>query len=240
MRYRYVFLVFLALMYVAGSSAAVYGTVPYNLEQRSDDLTAELRLGVVNTGDRTLEMEFEAPETGIYNVSMPEDTTLPPVEVSTDPEGGNWKYLGNGKYARMEVYSLTVEISRYRDSNRIDIPLQVTVSPAGSSDGGSVSPVSQVTTHNYTVLLDPTLIPLDRDTRAEKEVYWEDTGEESLPEDWRQEQEGRESTANGSKEYKSNETEQDTGEGGKSGVNTVTMILVAGIVACSFYLARVV
>lgn len=237
MRYRYLFLFSLALLYTVSTSAAVYGTFPYELEQQTDELSTEIRLGVVNTGDQTLQLEFTAPDSQEYNLSA-SGQQLPPSRIVETPQGEGWKYLGNGRYAEIREFSFQVEISRYRDSNRIDIPLQVTASPADSAEKGATSPVSQVTSHNYTIFLDPRLRPLERETEREKDVQWEGSGD-SVPDEWTEEGSVDE-PLNSSKDYKPNQTEEFTGERDQRGVNTVTMILALAIIACTGYVIRVI
>lgn len=225
-------------MFALSASASVYSTFPYDQEQQSDDLSAELRLGVVNAGDRILELRFDTQDSEEYNVSLPEKVALKPSEITESPEGEGWKYLGNGKYADIQEFSFSVDISRYRESNRIDIPLQISASPKSDSGiEGSSASISQETTHDYTIFLDPRLRPLERETENEKQVYYENTGEESLPEEWRDDGSG---TENESKDYKANGTDENTGERDKNGVDTVTMILVLAIIVATGYLSGVI
>lgn len=238
MKARFLILLLVLMLYAGAVSASVYSSFPYNLEQRSDELSTEIELGVVNTGGETLSLDFTAPGSNAYNVSLPENTLLQPTEIETDPEGEDWQYLGNDRYAKITRYSFEVDISRYRDSNRIDIPLQITASPTGETEGSASNAILQSMTHNYTILLSPQLRPVERETEQEKEVYWEQTGEDSLPDEWSEET-GSESSEE-SKDYKANETDENTGERGSEGINTVTMILLLAIIACSGYILRVV
>lgn len=232
-------LLLIAVIFLTGvSSASVYGTFPEELEKQSDSLNTELGVGIVNAGNQELKINFRFADSRLYNVSGPEEVVLKPVEVTSSPEGEGWKYLGEGKYARIQEFSFDVEISEYRDSNRVDIPLQIEASPTGDTGGSSSSPVSQVTSHNFTMFLSPQLRPLERQTQMEKEVYWEDSGGDEVPEEWRDDEESSPET--GSKTYKANETDKITGEGEKNGPGTVTMMLVIGIVACIGYIFRVV
>lgn len=230
-------LVLTGFFLVSSASASLFGTFPYQLEQQSDDLSTQIGVGVVNTGDEELKLEFSTLESREYNVSNPEKVRLEPSEITSDPEGENWYYVGDGKYVKVKQFYFDVEISKYRDSNRIDIPLNIVASNADASSGSSAAAVSQFRSYNYTILLNPRLRPLERDTGEEKTVYWQETDERSLPDDWKTDSgEAAQEDENLSKDYKARETDENTGERDQSGVNKVTMILVIAIIGCIGYI----
>lgn len=222
------------------SSASLFGTFPQQLEKQTDDLDEEISIGVINTGESDLNLEFTSPESREYNISMPGDVVLEPSEISSNPEGEDWYYLGNGSYASYEIFSFPVEISEYRESNTVHVPLTVTAT--GEQVG--TNPVTRLRDYNYTLQLNPRLRPLERDGDVQQgDLYWED--ETSVPEEWTENRTENTSERSGSSESDTNRSEdykQQQGEisdGEEEGVS-LTLLLLAGIALTSLYIMKVI
>jgi hypothetical protein len=238
-----ILLLLLVFFFTFQVSATVFGTFPQQLEKNSDSLSTEIGLGMINAGNSELKVEFSSPESDEYNISLPDEVVLEPSTVTESPEGEGWYYLGDDQYAKYKDFSFDVEISQYRKSNTVHVPLQIT---ANSKNFGGTAPVSRFREYNYTVYLNPSLRPLDRQGNERDEpLYWEEE-DSSVPEEWRESsaetgtesREGNISEAsNQSEDYKSRQKEQSTGE--KEGTQPVTLALVAGIVLTAVYIIKV-
>jgi hypothetical protein len=235
-----ILLLLLVFFFTFQVSATVFGTFPQQLEKNSDSLSTEIGLGMINAGNSELKVEFSSLESDEYNISLPDEVVLEPSTVTESPEGEGWYYLGDGRYAKYKAFSFDVEVSQYRKSNTVHVPLQIT---ANSKNFGGTAPVSRFREYNYTVYLNPSLRPLDRQGNERDEpLYWEEE-DSSVPEEWRQsaDTESREGNiseaSNQSEDYKSGQKEQSTGE--KGGTQPVTLALVAGIVLTAVYIIKV-
>lgn len=238
-----IIILLIIFLFTFQASATVFGTFPQQIEKNSDSLSTQIGLGMINAGNSELEIEFSSPESKEYNISLPEKIVLEPSTVTESPEGEGWYYLGNNRYAKYEEFTFDVEISEYRKSNTVHVPLQIT---ANSKNFGGTAPVSRYREYNYTVYLNPNLRPLDRQgNERDQPLYWEEE-DSSVPEEWRENStetgaESRDSNtskgSNQSEDYKSRQEEELTGE--KGGPEAVTLALVAGIVLTAVYIIKV-
>lgn len=225
------------LFFTFQASANVFGTFPQQLEKNSDTLSTEIGLGVINAGNSDLIIEFSSPETEEYDMSLPKRVTLEPSSVTKTPEGEGWYYLGDGRYAEYEEFSFDVEISEYRQSNTVHVPLQIS---ANSETAEGTAPVNRFREYNYTVHLNPRLRPLSREgDESDEPLYWEE--ESSVPEEWGEDEQESEKTSSNSSErsedYKSGQEQESTGESG--GPEAVTLALVTGIALTAIYIIKV-
>lgn len=232
------FTVLLSLPVVSANS---FGTYPVEIEKQTSDLEVEYRMGFVNPSNTTWELEFSSPSSPEYDVEFPENAVIQPGEVTENPESSGWYSLPDGKYASTVEKSFRVNISRYRLSNRIDIPVTVTARPSGETGRGNR--IVQVRSYRFRAIVEPSLRPQERPEDAEDswEVrFWDeaDTSEppgETEGNQQTSEEPGNESS-NSAKTYKASGTDQNTGE---EGIDRLTYLFIAGIVASVAYIYKV-
>lgn len=239
---------FLALVFLAsGASASSFGSFPYQVEKHSSDLELKYRIGFINPGPGELEVRLQGESSEEYNLSFETRTLQIPGETTTEPSGTGWYHLGDGEYARVHQTSFQVDVSRYREDNRLEIPLRVEASRTGNSSGsGSESRIVQVRNYEYRAVIDPSLRPEERPEDESSGSSWRDsfwqeetsTSEEDFNLDRNQSSNqnppGEEDNRPGGLETPANSSEQ--ADPGKPLVNQTTLILVTGIVVSMAYI----
>ncbi|MFB6145128.1 MAG: hypothetical protein ABEJ99_01335 [Candidatus Nanohaloarchaea archaeon] len=220
------------------------------LEKNSGDLQTGFRLGFLNPSSRRLEVQLSAEPSPEYDVDFEKSSfILEPSPVTTDPEGSGWYHLGEGRYTRFDLKSFTVNVSRHRFSNDIVVPIRIEARLAspGKENGGSQN-VVQVREYLYRIHLDPSLQPQrDKNSKPDqgqwKQRFWQETSgqdtgskqEDSGLNSSDQPDDSIRSTSNSSKSYKATRKDDYT----EKGIDTTTILLLTGIVACIGYVYRV-
>jgi len=226
-------LVFAAFFFlVIGEVAGLgFGAYPVQIEKQTDSYSSVFSLGVVNPGNDTVNVTFGTEESDIYNVSFEDNPVqVEPGEVTRSPEGSGWYSLGDGRYVERSEIDFRVDVQKFQ--NRIDIPITVRATPSETPEkGGEVIYVQE---YNFRLFPSEVLKPEGDKERSKGEIW-------KIEEESEADERGENTNSEGvnlSETYKFDpEEKQDGGEEGD--INLVTMILLTGIAAMSFYLLKV-
>lgn len=236
--------------------ALTIGTFPQQSEKESKSLNMSFSIGVINTGDEAVRISLDS-EPGNYSVEFPEqDFILESSEITSDPSGSGWYHIGNGRYAKIRYVDFKVDISPYRDSNTVDIPVELRAfSIAGRSGNSGNTRLVQLRDYTFRANLHPSLDPLNRPDEKEEEqswrdLYWSEQDARQNNENEEKEEDGQISreksgntseesinSSNSSKNYKASGTDESTGE---QGINGLTLVLATAILGMAVYIFKVV
>lgn len=230
------------LLAISAASAASFGSYPVDSAKETSNLETEFRMKLFNPGGTTAAVKFETDESGDYNVSFPENIRVEPAEVTENPSGSGWYHLGDGRYTKVREVSFRVDISRYRSSNSIEIPITVTASPVDPETGEASSKIVYIHDHRLKVDVVNSQ-PEDRDAEDEGDdgITWNIVDEsEQKSSGENSSEKTAETGGNRSGAPESYKQEEEKPEDGGSGANTTTMILIIGIAATALYLRRAI
>lgn len=221
-----VLVTFLLVSLVSLSSAVSFGSYPVKSSKQTRDLSTSFSIGLLNPDNTVAEVRLSAPESSDYNVTFTRQRfEVEPSPVTQSPSGGGWYHLGDGRYARVRQAEFQLDISRFRSSNTVKIPVTVRAFNPGGS-GTTSSDMVYVREHVFT---------------AEVVGRQPARKEDGTEVDWVEEDESSDrpvvELGNGSKTYK---PARETGETGGSGVETTTMALLLAIAAVTVYIYRVI
>lgn len=236
------------LFLISNVQASSFGSFPYEIEKQSSDLQLDYRIGFVNPSQDTLQVTLSSEPSSEYNISFTEKTFEIPPGVTNDPTGSGWYYLGDGRYAKIHEKSFQVDISKYRDDNRVVFPIRVEAASTGSggTDTDSRSQLIQVRNYNYRAQIDPNLRPEER-PEEDSESSWRDNfWQEENPENQQdfnleqnkssnQEQQTQKSNINQTNEASDKEQVEKSGSD-SGGLNNTTIVLILGIVVSVAYI----
>ncbi|MFB6215601.1 MAG: hypothetical protein ABEJ72_01310, partial [Candidatus Aenigmatarchaeota archaeon] len=197
--------------------------------------------GMVHPHNGTLEIDLSAQESSEYNVTFSDrEFKLSSTGLTSTPEGSGWYYLGDGKYTGTRNVSVRVQISRYRDSNILTIPVELTAKPVSGSDRGVSSRVLRVRTFDFRAVLSPSLIPQSRENKGREQqgegIMW--GGKQGDEVKFRENE--LEFKEGGENRLKKNKSFENPAEKKKTGVGLTTIVLLGGIMASLAYIFRVI
>lgn len=228
--------------------AASFGTFPYEIEKQSSDLELEYRIGFINPSSDPVEVTLSSSDSEEYNLTFSEEEFRIPPGTTDDPSGSGWYHLGDGEYTKIHEQSFQVDVSRYREDNSLSFPVTIEAVMVGesSSDEGSQSRLVQIRNYNYRAEIDPNLRPEDRPEQ--------DSGSSWTDRFWQEENSGSEEDFNLEQDKSTNQEQQDNHtrqdnqtrannsnqisdqESENPLVNTVTLVLVIGIIVSLGYI----
>lgn len=235
------------MFFVSTVAATSFGSFTFESSKFSEDLNATYTLGLMNPGDETVEVELGYPGSENYNVSFDRQSfDMAPTDVSGTPQSSGSYYLGDGRYAEVEEVEVLVEASRYRESNQIEFP--VTVQTSLGEDEGTQETV-YVQEHWLEMEIEPSLIPEEREEEVPsyQERFWDEahdlTGSEEEDEEKSEEEEEfnfeEDETESSDDENQGEQNVTETQEVEDSEVDTVTYVLLIGLLVSLVYLYRV-
>lgn len=233
----------LALIFLISFSNA-FGSFPYERVKNLDSLESTYRLGFFNPGEQDLRVDLSEAESSNYSLDFSRESFVIPGNVTTsNPEGEGWYPVGEGIYAPVEQVEVSLEVSKYRNSNRIKIPVTITASPKANSSG--TAKLTQVREILLEARLERSLVPLDRETGEEDEPdFWREASNTAQDEsesfngsseDNLTGEEGEKTGNTSMIKGKRNNSEKDRGQ-----VNGLTYIFLTGIALSIFYIFGVV
>lgn len=223
---------------ISVSSGASFGSYPVDSEKEVESLQASFRLALFNPGNTTASVKLSTERSKDYNVTFPEKVIVEPSKVTKTPSGSGWFHLGDGSYTSTEKVEFTVDISRYRSTNTLKIPVTVKASNSGAGTGEAISELVYLQDHVFTAEVVGREIEDQSDNHKDEEgVDWIEVQEdiETEKESGKSSAE-REGRKNSSKTYK---PEPDKNDNRGSGVDKTTLALMLGIMAMAVYLYRV-
>lgn len=217
-----------AVLFLMPAAAGLsFGSYPIDSDKTTGELQASFEIGLLNPGNQETMVRFSAPDSEDYNVSFPEKVRVEGTGVETDPSGNGWYSLGSGRYVKMERVNFEVEVSKYRSSNDLNIPVEVTASSASGEEGETTADVIYIQEHNFDLQV------VDRRIRHRDEgLGWKEVNNDETTD----EEKINESLENSSKTYKPTRDKPAKEES----LDTVTIVLVAGILAMLAYILRLV
>lgn len=245
--YRWLFLSVGLIFLTSNIYGGSFGTFPIQIEKQSSDLEIEYEIGFINPSSNPVEVSLTSSESKEYNLTFSEKKFRIPPGTTDDPSGSGWYHLGNGEYAKIHQKSFQVDVSRYREDNRLSFPVTieaVTVTDSNDNDG-SQSRIVQVRNYEYRAEIDPSLRPESRpdsdSSSSWRDNFWQEDNSNSQ-EDFNleqnkpsnQEQQNDDSNQNpGTVENSSSQTKPDSD---KPMINRTTLMLVAGIIVSLSYI----
>ncbi|MFB6147315.1 MAG: hypothetical protein ABEJ66_00370 [Candidatus Nanohaloarchaea archaeon] len=213
------------LLLVPLASGLSFGTYTVQDARSSDDFTESFSIGVMNPGERTLDLYLSAENSSLYNVDFREQPVeIEPGKVTENPSGSGWYYLGDS-YIEVEEIPFTVEVQRYRKS--LEIPVTVKAVYGGKSG----TRVVYLREHVLRLRLDRSLAP---SSDGRRKAEWKITGSRE-PEVEIDRTVGRKQDDGSADNYKQEEQKQDSG----GEVNGVTAVLALGVVISLLYVLKV-
>lgn len=163
MRYRWLLSGVALLFLVSNVYGASFGTFPYQIEKQSSDLEINYRIGFINPSSDPIEVTLSSSDAEEYNLTFSQNKFRIPPGTTDDPSGSGWYHLGGGEYAKIHEKTFQVDVSRYREDNRLSFPVTIeAVSIGESQNEGSQSKLVQIRNYNYRAQIDPNLRPEER------------------------------------------------------------------------------
>lgn len=221
------------------ATAFSFGSYPVEESKFSSSLNTTFSLGLLNPNQDNITVLISTEESTQFNTSLPKTVVIPPSPATTNPEGSGYYYIGDGKYAKITKANFKISTHIYRDSNTIHVPVTVEAFPQETTG----SDVRQLRDHIFTFNVDPSMTPIDPPTKNNDSTtlnFSESRKEDSNKKTSRKQNNSVENTVrnqtNGSKTYKAEENQTEN----QGGLNTTTMILIAGILGSTYYIYRVV
>ena len=143
------------------ASAAGWGVITEETDTEIDGLKKNYTLGLVNTGERPVVLEFSATKSPDYEIGFEDpQITLQPSYTTESPEGSGWFYSGNGEYVNVTYTGFKLEASEDRSSNDINFNITASASPSLNPLQRNVPRQSIVSQRNfeYDLMIDRTLV----------------------------------------------------------------------------------
>lgn len=245
--YRWLFLGVGLIFLVSNIYGGSFGTFPSQIEKQSSDLELEYRIGFINPSSDPVRVTLSSTESEEYNITFPQEEFQISSGTTTDPSGGGWYHLGEGEYTKIHYKPFQVDVSRYREDNRLLFPVTVEAVTAGEegSEDGSQSKVVQVRNYNYRAEIDPSLRPENKpesDSGSSwRDNFWQEDNSNSqedfnLEQNKSSNQERQNNNGDQDPETAGNSSTQVESDSDKSLVNRTTLILVAGIIVSLSYI----
>ena len=241
---------FLTVFLVSSVSATAFGSFTFETDKFSENLNATYTLGLVNPGNETVEVDLGYEESENYNVTFDETSfEMDATEVTGSPESSGSVYLGDGRYAEVKEVDLLLEASRYRESNQIEFPVTVQASTVNRSEGTQETVYIQE--HWLELEIEPSLVPEERDEEPETSLWEGVTGQDEESEEETESEVGEDEEEfnfeeNQTEDRNENQVQQNENQTGQSledseesQVDTVTYVLLFGLMLSLTYLYRV-
>lgn len=205
------------------ATATTFGTFQQQDTKQTDGSPVEYTVGMVNLGKEPLTVNIEASEKGLASLNLEEQVSLPPSEVSADPEGKNWFAIGNGKYAKITEYEFSAAARNFRNTS---FTLDITARKNKTQATGSYKQIIQERSYTFTLVNESYskgLIEFQEDERTAGQVEKENRGNLTIN-----------TSQNRTKPSKTTATEQ-----GK-GLPASTLTLLAGLILSLGYILKMV
>lgn len=227
------------IVLTSGALSVTTGIYAKNNQKNIGSMETTFTIGIVNSEGSPINLTLSGRNTSVYRLSYPSSTIIQPSRPTTNPEGSGYFYIGDGQYLKKSEIEIKVEVKEYRPE--INIPIEATAfRRMGRARGSLLSRTAYVRDFNFTLELDDSLKPIDYGrTEKEDDNGWRETSTEDLAERETEtdSSEPLEPEDTGSKTYKPEQEQTKSGEGG---INTVTMMLAAGILLTAVYILKVV
>jgi len=151
----------LILLLASPAISQGWGIIPEDRESKIDGLEKNYTIGMVNTDDRPVKLEFSAPESQNYDINFKQDTISLNSSYKTEsPRGKSWFYAGQGQYFNVTYTGFTFKAAEERNANNIDF--DVTVTSVNNMDPMLQNvPSSSLATEriiDYNIKIDKTLV----------------------------------------------------------------------------------
>lgn len=158
---------------------AGWGVITEDTESEIEGLEKNYTLGLVNTGERPVNLVFSATESSDYSIDFENSSiTLEPSYTTETPQGSDWFYSGGGEYVKVEYTDFTFKADDDRSSNDIDFQVEV-------SEGRVPNPLNRNVPRqsifdqrefDYEVKVDETLV---KGLNSDEDSIWGDSGDDS-------------------------------------------------------------
>lgn len=208
--------------------AAGFGSFPVNSQKTTGNLEADFRIGMVNPGDTPVRVQLSSWESKNYNVSFPRKSLrVESSEVTSNPSGSGWYYLGDGRYAEVEYLDFTVTASESRDSNDLEIPVTVRAASSESSGTAVSSNLVYIREHLFRLYVDR---KIPEKESSDKDPTWVEVEDNSTSGSGNVQTNGSRASNN----YKQGRESKDNG-----GADSTTLVLLVAVIAMAIYTYRV-
>lgn len=228
-----IFVLIITLTTASGISAG-WGVITEDTDAKLDSLEKKYTLGLVNTGDEAVVLEFKATQSQDYNVSFDEKRIrLEPSTTTRNPSGSGWFYSGNGEYVKVKYTSFKLTASSERSSNNLEFNITVSEAPNLNPLNRNVPRQSIINQRNfeYEVNLDETLV---KGLNDEKDSIWDEANSEEFEDNSEREKKidskGSRKTDNTSDKIENNIEKED------KGINNTTLVLLVMLTSTVTYL----
>lgn len=235
MKLRILAPVILVVMLSASASAS-FAVVPYDNDVKMITPERDFRVGLLNTGDKPLEITISAESGKGYGVNFLDEKefTLQPSGDVGQP-GGDWYYTGE-EYVRITEKKFRVTVYSNRTQDRIKFPLTVEARAGNQGKGPDMEFIREVP---YTISIYELMQGAGNDFNGDEKNndvrFWDENSQE------KETGEEPRNTENPENEAQSDPDENNTERSGNDGgANTVTLILVLGISAMLLYMYRAI
>ena len=223
------FAVFL-LVLMSFQGVSTFGISTFDTEVELNSSQRNFEIGLLNTGDRELNISFSA--VNVSNGEVVFDTknmVLPPSEVSGSPRGSGWYYL-NGEYVETEYTEFTYIPQVTRGSESFNI--EILAKPLDSNRQNYGPDIAQLREVSYTVEMPE---PESGSSWSAGEFIEEDPGRVSQEDGSRENISGTPPGEEVSESSDGNVTDQETDESNSS-VNSLTFLLLASTLITALYI----
>lgn len=223
----------MVLLFSSSVHSAGWGVITENTDAEIGELEKDYRLGLVNTGDEPVTVNFDASDSSDYSIEFDDSRIrLEPSYTSKSPQGSDWFYAGNGEYVNVTYTGFTFAADKERSSNNLNFSITASAGRETNPMNKKVPQQSLISQRSfeYGVKIDKTLV---NGLNSEEDSIWADSEESSSSSQQSGEAEvNEESEQNFSQ---SERRENDLDEEGE-GVNITTLILTALLVSTVAYI----
>ncbi len=210
---------------------SAFGTMIETSEKTVEGLSADYTVYLFNMGEEEIEVEFEVSGLERADYSGLENILVGPSNVSEEPREG-WSYI-DGRYVEPAEESFTVQMDRQRENSSMDFQLEVTARLPDDAERTIRQEIVHERVHD--LRMETRTVIIDPEDEEEQELWREvNATEREGMEEFRGEREEE----NGEL-VENNMTGEDTEGSDRGSVNTLTFVLVAGILLMSAYLLTV-
>lgn len=222
------FAVFLMVL-LSSQAVSTFGISTFDTEVDLNSSQRSFEIGLLNTGDRELNISFSA--VNVSNGEVVFDTknmVLPPSEVSSSPEGSGWYYL-NGEYVETEYMEFTYapQVTEGYESFNIEILAK----PLDSDQQNYGPDIAQLREVSYTVEMPEP----ESGSNWQGEFTEEDPGQVSQKDSSRENISNKSTGEDLSESSDGNVTDQENDET-TSSVNGLTLLLLASTLITALYI----
>ena len=218
------------ILTVSTASAEIALTVP-ETSKEIEGFETSYRIGLINTGSDQRNISFTVDSPEVLNIAGPKTVSLPPSELSSSPEEDGWYQAAPGRYVKIRYAELNASVDIDRaDKRRFNFSVLASTSREASISRPEVSSVNQL---DFILRSRSSEI----DTGFEGSLWQESgrEGEKEVRKSSEKASEGVESKPDNSTQRPDNRTVEDEVDGEDSRPESVTIILVLGIVLTAGY-----